>query len=276
MSTFDADRVMINIARDLRSIEEMYAELPYEAHATFKDREHLLGGEALNMISAGTEPSAWQETYERDESIWSETKRTDHAADQMAEDSHPVNTLEFWTRIIREERGQPTGLVPTLSREVDYLRKNLTWMARTDEYGDPEWFEVTEVANDLRTLVRRMEDVLAWGSRLDRTATACFKYLDTLTEKRCGGQLVRFNMVRRQCQHEQAAEAAARQWSEPGFTTVHLMNYLRRWFPREAEAHRKCDQGGRDDIYRCQSCDKKYTSAEYWLAVRENHERQVG
>ena len=274
--SWNPNEVRLQVARDLRRVEEMYVELPGEAHEKFTDREYLLGGEALNMLTDGTESEAWQQTYERNEDIWAKTKRTDHAADQMGEESHPVNTLAFWTRVIREERDQPTGLAVTLSREADYLRNNLDWMTRPDDFGDPAWFEVTVLADDLRTLVRRMEDVLSMGHRLDRSATVCFKYVDALTEKRCGGELVRFDLLRRQCRHEQAANAAAQQWDAPEFSTVHLLNYLRQWFPDEADAHRSCDQGGRDDVYRCLSCDKRYTSAEYWLAVRENHERQVG
>jgi hypothetical protein len=43
-----------------------------------------------------------------------------------------------------------------------------------------------------------------------------------------------------------------------------------------ATAHKGCDQGGRDDVYRCRRCGRYYTTSEYWLAVKDHYERQAG
>ena len=86
-------------------------------------------------------------------------------------------------------------------------------------------------------------------------AAPCFQ-LD-LEQNRCGGTLARVNLKPRACHHTAMGAAAL------------AAN------PLAAKAHKQCDQGGRDDIYRCLKCGKPYTTAEYWLAVSDNMERQA-
>lgn len=275
---WNPDKVRVQVARDLRKIEHLAVELHWQAYATTSDGEphrgRMLGGDALNILSPISPLALWEQQYEAaEEEAEFKPGRWDYGYDQ--DDEHPLNVLERWTRIVREERDQPTGLKATISREVDYLRKNLTWMTRTDAYGDPEWFEVTVVAKDLRAIVHRMEQLLSMGSRLDRTATACLHVVgeDGLT---CGGQLVRRTLKRETCEHVDLAAQIA-DWcgaSEPD--TLRALFWYR---PDMAVAHKTratCDQGGRDDVYHCLDCEQTYTASEYWLAVRDGYERQAG
>lgn len=274
MSEWKPDRTRNRIAVDLREIEQLAVELHWQMMAVTTDGEpntgKMLGGDALNMLAPAAIPQDWDEQYATVELDLS--AREDYAYEQVGLDEHPINLLGFWTRVIREEREQPTDLKPTISREVDYLRKNIGWMTRTDEHGEPEWFEVTEVETDLHKLRRKMEDVLKVGDRLDTSATACFNLIGA-EARQCGGRLVRATLRRRECEHAKLAGQIA-EWLDvlPGDALRGLFAYR----PDLATEHRGCDQGGRDDVYRCLDCERKYTSADYWLAVRQGYEREVG
>lgn len=257
------------IARDLRKVEQLAPDLHWQAMAAFTDRD-FPGGLALNMLGPSANPELWEATYESAEAeVWNSdqpmTRFSDYASDQVLSEAHPVYVLEQWTRIIREEREQPTGLKATLSREADYLRKSLDWSTRTTIDGALEWPPVTEMATELHQLVRAMENALSEGDRLDASASACFKD-DPLTKSgRCGGRLVRAMLKRQTCPHVELARQSASSLSQ-----------LLAHSPSLAKAHKSCDQGGRDDVYRCQKCEKMYTTAEYWLAVREHYELEAG
>lgn len=282
MRRWSASSARLAIARDLREIEQLAVELHWQAYATTSDGEPLgdrmLGGEALNMASPAADLTAWEDeydslerwAYENDKPLSSAYGGANYADDQA--EGHPLIVLQFWTRVVREERGQPTDLKPTLSREVDYLRGSIDWMTRTDDMGEPLWFEVIEVQSDLRSLVRRMEELLSVGSRIDTTATACFNLVGPdLTP--CGGQLVRRTLRRRTCEHISLARQIAG-WLD--VTETDALRGMLAYKPDMSTAHRSCDQGGRDDVYRCLDCERAYTAADYWLAVRQGYERQAG
>lgn len=254
-----ADALRISLARLLRQTETLALDLHAQALATPNDRDYP-GGRALNMLGPAAVLQDWEAVYEAKEEAegadWAKQPRLDPASSQTAAEEQPLNVLTFWTRVIREERDQPTQLGATISRETDYLRKNLDWMTRVDEADEPAWMECFEVERDLKALVRVMEDVLRDGDRIDTDAAPCFQ-LDMLGV-RCGGTLARVNSKPRKCEH-----------SVVGARFIFMD-------ATTAAAHRQCDQGGRDDLYRCLSCQKIYTEAEYWLAVREHMEREAG
>lgn len=168
---FDPIKSREKIARTISRIVELYVELHWQMMAATNDHD-FPGGRALNMLAGATVAQDWQRVYEYLERQGA-SDLDKYADAQTAEDEHPINVLGFWTRVIREERDQPTSLQPTVAREADYLRKNLDWMIRIDEFGDPEWFEVTELERDLTTLRRRMEDVLFMGKRADLVRARC-------------------------------------------------------------------------------------------------------
>jgi hypothetical protein len=262
--------------RDLREVEQLYVDLHWQTTAAFADPD-MPGGRALNMLGPSANPVRWESQYEAAEAkVWNSdqpmSRFDDYAASQMLSDEHPVYVLEQWTRIIREEREQPTGLKATLSREVDYLRKSIDWTLRRNTYGELEWPEVALMAQEIHQLVRSMEDALVVGDRPDASASACFN-LDPGSESgRCGGRLIRKTLRREDCQHV----TLARNFSDETTPVNWIMAAMLVYFPHIRAEHKHCDQGGRDDVYRCRKCERIYTTTEYWLAVKEHYEREAG
>lgn len=192
----DIGKLRVSIARHLRDIEQLALDLHAQALNT-PNAKDWPGGDALAMLAPAVSPQDWEAEYERKEaeqrwapdgtdrwvqqhmkpdaerplSNWQDPAVYQSEADAAEQ---PLNVLCFWTRVIREERDQPTSLKPTLSREVDYIRKSLDWVTRQDEWSDPEWPLVFELAEELRVLVRRMEDVLRMGVRSDRIKAECW------------------------------------------------------------------------------------------------------
>lgn len=263
--TFDAAKLRIALARDLREIETLALELHTQALASPNARD-FPGGTALHMLGPAAPIAVWEAQYEATEAAerwddnggdrWAKRPKLDPATYQGDDNEQPLNVLESWTRIWRETFDQPTSLKATISREVDYLRKVIDRVCEADEFAEPVHPAVFEYAAELRTLRRRMEDVTHEGDRIDTDAAPCFQ-LDP-DGVQCGGTLARVNLRPRPCIH-----------TEAGVNALALD-------PAAVTAHRRCDQGGRDDLYRCLRCEKKYTTTEYWLAVSENHERQAG
>lgn len=189
------EALRINIARLLRQVETLALDLHAQALATPNDRE-FPGGRALNMLGPAAVLQDWEALYEAKEAAerfdpktgkdhWEgpltpkgepTSNQLDPAVYEREADAaeQPLNVLCFWTRVIREERDQPTSLKPTLSREVDYISKNLDWMLRSDDFDEPVWPLVFELAEELRVLVRRMEDVLHMGDRSDHIRAECW------------------------------------------------------------------------------------------------------
>lgn len=172
----DALKARIAIAKHLRTIEELALGLHAQALNT-PNAKDFPGGTALHMLGPAASIAAWEAQYEATEEAerwdsagndrWANQPKLDPATYQGDDNEHPLNVLCFWTRVVREDREQPTGLSPTISREIDYLRGQLDWICQSDEYGDPEWPMCFEMQDDLRGLVRRMEDVLHEGERRD-------------------------------------------------------------------------------------------------------------
>jgi hypothetical protein len=279
--TWDPDNVRIQVARDIRAIEQLTLELHWQAYATTRDGEpnsgRMLGGEALNAMGPAAPIANWENQYQAYESAMlaeDVTLRASHGGHDYASDQdgrHPLNILEYWTRTIRVDRDQPTGLKATISREADYLRKNLTWATRSDAYDEPAWPEIDEMRKDLRGLVNWLEQMLSMGNRLDRSATACLNTIDA-EGSACGGQLVRRTLKRETCEHVKLSEQVADWCGASTGDSLRAILWLR---ADMAKAHKKCDQGGRDDVYRCLDCEQTYTEAEYWIAVKDGYERQA-
>lgn len=260
--TRDIAKTRVSIARSLRDVEQLALDLHAQALNSPNARDWP-GGDALAMLAPAISRQAWLDHYAEvemqsfvdDEPLAGWNDPLVYQFEDEANE-HPLYVLATWSRMWREEFDQPTELKATISREVDYLRKCLDRICEVDEYGEPVHMLAFEMAEELRVLVRRMEDVLREGDRIDTDAAPCFA-LDAEGD-RCGGTLARVNLRPRQCIHTLMGPAAL------------AAN------PAASLQHRECDQGGRDDLYRCLSCEKIYTPAEYWLAVREHMEREAG
>ena len=144
------DRKRHQIASALTSIEQHYPDLHEQALASASDPD-FPGGLALSMLGPVGDPAVLQRRSMDHALGWVTWEDAD---EQVLTDKHPQYVLWQWTRIIREERDQPTDLKSTLSREVAYLRGSLDWMLRLDEYGEPEWPEADDLLSDLRGVVR--------------------------------------------------------------------------------------------------------------------------
>ena len=247
------------IAQDLTAIVRLYDQLGEEAEARFDARE-MPGGDAMNQLGPVALTEAWEAVFEGIEAADGPTM---YANDQEA-DRHVLITLGDWSEAIRHERGQPTSLRVTVHRAADYIRGSLTWAVEHFEH-------VEHMARDLRQCRASLEAILRDGIRHDREATACLRDVaDEAGElKPCGGQLERRTLERRNCKHAAAAIDSAKGVVDPAFVLRQLLNN----FPELEREHRSCDQGGRDDVYRCGKCEALYTAAEYWQAVKANYEK---
>lgn len=91
------------------------------------------------------------------------------------DEPHPAWTLGTWDMLVRELLDQPTALRITVERAADYLRGQLTELARRDDFA---W---EELARDVRQCRGHLEDVLRDGDKSEQTRVPC---LD------CGTRLV--------------------------------------------------------------------------------------
>lgn len=265
MSDFNANAMRLRLAIDLREIETLALELHTQALNSPNARD-FPGGTALHMLGPAASIAEWEAQYEAVEAAerwdadgvdhWAKRPKLDPATYQGDDNEQPLNVLESWSRIWREEFGQPTDLKATISREIDYLRKIIDRVCAVTEFDEMQYPAVFEMAAELKQLRRRMEDVTHEGDRIDTDAAPCFR-VDMLGI-RCGGTLARVNLKPRRCAH-----------TAMGASALALDGVA-------SKAHKECDQGGRDDLYRCLDCEKIYTPAEYWLAVREHMEREAG
>lgn len=249
------------LARDLSEIEHLAARLDEEAVEHPNDRE-MPGGEALNLEAPASSLEAWEHRFGTVERMGGDTR---YGSDQVSQ-LHPLIVLEDWAEKVRQERGQSTDLRATVPRSVAYLRQNLDWII--EHFND-----VGPMAHELSSCVLMLENVLKDGTRNDSSAAACFKDVGTTDDPMtCGGRLVRRTLERRDCEHVGRAIDMAKGVADP----VMVLRQTLLAFPEDEMAHHSCDQGGRDDVYRCRDCKGFYTEAEYWLAVRERHEKEAG
>lgn len=261
MSDWNPDKVRLAVARDLSAIVEMCGRLDEEAVEHPDDRE-MPGGEALNLAGPAASLEAWENRFGTAERIG---RDTGYGSDQESP-LHPLIVVGDWSEKVRHERGDATDLRNTVPRAADYLRSHLDWII--EEFND-----APAMAHELRACVSMLENVLNDGTRNDASATACFKDVGHVDDPRfCGGQLVRRTLLRRDCEHVARAIDMAKGISDP----VMVLRQTLIAFPEDEKAHQGCDQGGRDDIYRCRDCDGYYTEAEYWLAVKQQHEKEAG
>jgi transposase-like protein len=176
VSEFNSNAMRLRLAIDLREIEHLALELHTQALNSPNARD-FPGGTALHMLGPAASLAVWEAQYEAVEEAerwddnggdrWAKRPKLDPATYQGDDNEQPLNVLESWTRIVREERDQPTDLKATISREVDYLTKAIDWMCAEDENGEPAWPAVFELAAELKNLRRVMEVTLCQHPQRD-------------------------------------------------------------------------------------------------------------
>lgn len=174
---WNPDELRLDIARDLRAIGDLIYDLHAQAIASANDHE-FPGGTALHMLAPAASIAEWEAQYEDTETrerwdekgkdTWQKQPKLDPATYQGDAEEHPLNVLESWTRMIREERGQPTNEPATISRELTYLHGSLDWTLRITDNNEPAWPLVFEMRGELHALVRSMERVVHDGPQIDR------------------------------------------------------------------------------------------------------------
>lgn len=151
---WDADKVRIQVARDLRAIVELYGQLPAEA----EHRGDPTGEAVLLLGNVGNvEAFGWKIDAAKDAS---------HAADQVELDA--LFVLGSWEEVVREERDQPSDLRARVDRAADYLRDSVDWMLSDDEHGNMRFLGVDQMATELAAVRNHLENVLKAGDRSDK------------------------------------------------------------------------------------------------------------
>jgi hypothetical protein len=164
----------ISIARDIRAILSLHANLPNEAAHRAYDRE-LPGGDALVMHGPAANLQAWEHQVEAAEAAFFAGDRGWLDLDDNDADPQPaLLVLAYWEDKIRDERNQPTDLRATVRRASDYLLSQIDYLVQ-------QYLSVEELARDLRALRTRLESVLKDGIRPDR-GVPCM---------RCGRSLIK-------------------------------------------------------------------------------------
>lgn len=166
MSTWNPDKVRLDIARDLRAIEILYAAIWAEVLAN-ADNPEIPGGDAMVMLGPHADPEAWSYF---DLSL--AMGRIDHHGEYElgADPVPPLLTLATWSDCIRKERGQDTALAASISRECAYIAKSVDWMLSSDADGNMNFLAVDDLCDDLRAMRDRMKNLLRIGDHHDKGA----------------------------------------------------------------------------------------------------------
>lgn len=256
MNAFNPERALTSMAQDLTEIVRLYGELNDEAESR-ASHKGIPGGDALVYLGPVSLTADWQARFDAAEESGDDTM---YANDQVAE-RHLLIVLGDWSENVRTERGERTALRITVERAADYLRKVLPWIVE-------EYDAAPMMASELRGCRSALENLLHDGVRHDRAEVECLQPVgepdDDGTVESCGGRLELRYRTRRDCKHVRMAEKSAKGLLDPAV----VLRRLLREFPDVAAEHANCDQGGREDLYRCERCLTTYNEAQYWTAVR--------
>lgn len=181
------------VRQALASIVDLYAQLPGElghptaappdpAGAAHSDETTLPGGNALAMLSPGSEGRLWRgkrRVSRLDGTPWQAAQTVRNATKDRptepleANDNHPTDPpsvafeLSQWEDDWRSTRGEPAADVePTVSGVVAYLSPNVGWASMYHPAFD-------EFAADVRALLRKLQDVVGASER-PQVGVPCF------------------------------------------------------------------------------------------------------
>lgn len=161
---------VVKVARDLRSIEDLYEAVV--VHAVHRANDRLMpGGEAMVALAHAASPSEWAETIAAAEFRHMATcPKVDHThcryADHIEDEDQrePVlQTLLYWSE---QWRDYDLERRPTVRTEVNYLRGRLEWARENVDQWDA-------FAEDIKTAKTRLENLLYAGSRPAFTGNPC-------------------------------------------------------------------------------------------------------
>lgn len=176
---WNPDKVRLQVARDLRTIEQLYDDLRTEAVNRAGD-PHIPGGAAMVLLANGADVEAWG-YYQLSAvmgrlNLGKSTKDSEEALAEILSDDlePPLSFLASWADIVREERGgEPATHRATIAGEVMYLRASIDWMLSTKEDGEPWFIQVDDFATRLSQVRTALENVLYAGDRRDYIRARC-------------------------------------------------------------------------------------------------------
>lgn len=161
MSEWDPDKIRLAIARDLREIQHLYADLRAEAisHADDKD---IPGGDAMVMLGPSADPEAW--SYRQLSAALGRTEP--HGIyENDADPQPPLLVLATWEDCIRKELGTETDRKATIEDTAKFLASSIDWCLDLDSAGDVNFIAIDDMAADIAKVRRRLETVLHDGKR---------------------------------------------------------------------------------------------------------------
>ncbi len=155
-----------NIRTGLIEIQSLYAQLPAQAlyggsNGKLEAARPIPGGEAAVLLAPSSNGRAVAWARERGDDV-------SHKADErIGEIDSPELMLVTWEDDWRSIRNQSTKEPASLSGAANYLNEHLHWAAQHHDAFDA-------FANDIRSQVGRLEDVLHAGEREERTAPCLY------------------------------------------------------------------------------------------------------
>jgi hypothetical protein len=150
-------RCIGKVRRALGDIEDLSALMLYAAiEASDEDSEEAM------LAGPAADPEARRHRYRS--ALDGRIPTLDAAGDRLGEDDnqHPVNVLGWWVLAFREDYGQPTGMVLTLSSSVSYLKTMLDKIAQDPEQDWPAF------AREIFACQRHLEVVMSTARFTER------------------------------------------------------------------------------------------------------------
>ena len=161
----------------------------------------------------------------------------------------PLAVLAHWEDLYRAWLGHAPAAIATVTRSVDYLRRQLPYIAqRTD---GPDWHAFTREVRDIRS---QLEHALHDGREPER-GVECFE---------CGDILERRWRRAAPCTHSTPARRELQRWAGLGYPEALTVADVRAAY----QPCGACDQGGIEDpsagqSWECPGCRKSYDPGEY-------------
>lgn len=159
---------VVKVARDLREIETMCAQLDdqaeHKANASL-DQHHMPGGLAMVALAPVANLEAWTNRLDTALRLGHDTSWVE---DEDSEWEPPLQTLRFWSEQWRALFAAEYDIRFTVATEAAFIRWALPWA----------WDNLVEwddFARDIRDARVRIENVLYAGNRAERTRIECVR-----------------------------------------------------------------------------------------------------
>jgi hypothetical protein len=159
----------LTLARDLREIQHLYADLRAEAISHADDGD-IPGGDAMVMLGPSADPEAW--SYRQLSAALGRTEP--HGIyENDADPQPPLLVLATWEDCIRKELGTETDRKATIEDAAKFLASSIDWCLDIDAAGDVNFIAIDDMAADIAKVRKRLEVVLHAGEQRDVSRVTC-------------------------------------------------------------------------------------------------------